>query len=750
MSIPPPPTFRAPTRESMLLLKGKIFAHAPMENDLSFMDPEMKRLHHNVTNILATASTPPPASRARHRLSGPSTLPATRGDSDDDSADDEPALAVLSDSLRSTNEKFFERISPKPDGPQRRGSSFVSGRRKLSKDATQGAHPPSLRHERQSWKGLAVFEKGLGGMIRQPVRSVSTPPESTGPGNGHPARHGARAECDQDRGGAPRPPIGDDGNPIRLQNIAPEVKGIAGYCRHPSSVKRPSTMHVQSSSDSKAVLMGLRARSDEATRTLATLKKLIDKESKDAATPSNDGSNDGSGVAQRKTTNKYPSSGVTGESNAPSNHVTQLLRAMENLQQINTELSAELAKASASGKGARSGFRRSNTVSPYLSRQTGTRPRQRPRFFSRVVQSSSDLLARRKSEKGQNEPMSCGVPRYRVEKTKRGADKVYFELAITQSKSTWTVERRIDEFFDLHRSLVKTASDLAKAEAKKGGNDGGAYSSVDFRRVGEARVPDLNVKKTSWLEKTPLRSFLYRRSREEMLVEKQVLLASWLANVLADSTLMSADLVRFLGGDVAAQPVVEDAGDTDVYDEEASELWNTSGSDFSEEGYCSYEDDDRDILEYAQAGGRVSPYPRQGFASAKDQHERLARDTVKRVALIRDESPTFPDYPPIISLGRGNPSYDRVGRRGVNVIQCFDAKVANGWWGDEVDDDEDEYDEEDENVGDKPVIPGPTVPPSFISPGHWSDDSAMRGTRGPSPSSPTPSVMLDAFFLAPA
>ena len=333
--------------------------------------------------------------------------------------------------------------------------------------------------------------------------------------------------------------------------------------------------------------------------------------------------------------------------------------------------------------------------------------------------------------------MSCGIPRYRVEKTKRCTDTVYFELVITQSKFTWTIKRRIDDFFDLRHFLVKTASDLAKAEAKKGGNDGGPYSSADFRRKGEARVPDLNVKKTSWLEKALFRCIIFRRSREEMLAEKQVLLASWLANVLMDSSLMSADLVRFLGGDVAAQLNLEDTGGTDVYDTEASDLWNNSRSDLSGERYWSYEDDDRNILDWAQAGVRVSPYPPQGFASTRDQREPLARETIKRVALILDDSPTFPDYSPQISLGRWSPSGDRVARQGVDAVECFDAKVANGWWGYEVDDEEDEYDKQDENVGDKPIMPEPAIPPSFISSGHWSDDSGMRGSRRRSPSSPT-------------
>lgn len=41
-SVPPPPTFRAPTRESILMQKGVKPSPMMMEEDLSFMDAEVR------------------------------------------------------------------------------------------------------------------------------------------------------------------------------------------------------------------------------------------------------------------------------------------------------------------------------------------------------------------------------------------------------------------------------------------------------------------------------------------------------------------------------------------------------------------------------------------------------------------------------------------------------------------------------------------------------------------------------------
>lgn len=391
----------------------------------------------------------------------------------------------------------------------------------------------------------------------------------------------------------------------------------------------PGLARRKASADSDVVLKDLRVRSAEATRTLEALKVMLKEEQggRESGAHAAEGKGEGENRSGRASTKLWPTSGDVVASDVPAvimanraanvsakgddtgdvqNRMVLLLEAMDNLQHINAELSAALNHSVSSSQTHRGRHRRGNSTSSLAPppRQTlGLRQRSH-RFSSSALlprhpRSSSDLLQRRRSEQGQAEPMSCGVPRHRVQVTKGGGEVVYFELAITQARSTWTVERRVDEFVQLRRVLVATAAGLAaggssvsstarwhrghsvgttavsreprlvRRWSSSGGKDGKRNVKDvqgvkdEHRRRAEARVPPLDVEESSWLEKSRFGSMLFgARKREEKLAEKQVLLASWLANVLADRELMSADLVRFLGGDsgVQTQPIVADAG----------------------------------------------------------------------------------------------------------------------------------------------------------------------------------------------
>lgn len=758
------------------------------------------RLHHNVATMLATASTPPPASQARCSLSGS----AAHGDSDDECTDDELALSVLRDNLRSTTEKFFERVPPEVGDSQRRASSLAPTGRGVTKDT---AHPAGVRHEHswhESWNGLADFEKGVGGMMRRPAGQVLAPPhrnvgygvnspltpsvreESTavvrrGPFDGEfyaqrPSGASGRSErrlvkrstlaeefdIDDNRRGTPSALDDRLWDPTRQQD-SQQGSRVPRKCKRSSSMEDPRLVGRRSSPISKETLMDLRARSAEATRNVEAMKALMVEDGKGGATQKRDRGR----VSQRHRQPAKPvvtsRESVTSPADSGSNRVPQLIRAVENLQKVNAELNAELARVS--GRNARAQYLRSRSSSSLMPRQRGIIKWRRSREFSvgkitgHHVQSSSDLLARRRSEKGQAEPMSCGVPRYRTQVTNRGTVAVYFELVITQAKSTWTIERRLEEFLELRRSLVKTAVDLAKADSKTVGPDGIAIGPDDFWRVGEARVPELDIKKSTWFERSSIRSLFSRRSREEMLAEKQVVLASWLAKVLADSKLMSADLVRFLGGDVAAQPVVADVGGADILvDTEATDSWGTSDSEslVDENLSSDFEDDGYDNTFGYSRGSLCSPRewtPRmENSRGSQDasKRERLSRTMVTRAALARLDMPTFPQHSQIISTGRKGRSSVRAASGRENVVGMSDAKAVNT--SGEGEDEEDEYDDEGQykDVGDSQIIPQPTVPPSFEASRRLADAPTLRELRAPSPSSPAQNLTLDAFFRAPA
>ncbi|CAM9186161.1 unnamed protein product, partial [Sphacelaria rigidula] len=277
-----------------------------------------------------------------------------------------------------------------------------------------------------------------------------------------------------------------------------------------------------------------------------------------------------------------------------------LLLAMENVEHISAQVSQLLQESS-------SHLRASSPSTPMLPLERGARPHQwqkrrprasvLPRVPRDIPRKSSALLQRRRSATGQVEPISCGVPRYRIE-VGRLVDEVFYEVAITQARSTWTVERRLDEFVTLRRALVATASKEAAAGKRQRGSSGEALpgmgaSGVETNRFddsyvvdGEKRVPELHVNGNSWLGNTSLGMMMSGRNREEALTEKQVLLASWLANVLADPQLMSPDLVRFLGGSdggVLAQPIMEEPIEEDTVEEPGG---IDCGSEFTEFDEC--------------------------------------------------------------------------------------------------------------------------------------------------------------------
>lgn len=273
-----------------------------------------------------------------------------------------------------------------------------------------------------------------------------------------------------------------------------------------------------------------------------------------------------------------------------------LLLAMDHLQHITAELSELI---SVDGENFAGDTPMSSTRDHRRRLERELRPKPR---------SSSVLLRRRRSAVGQTESISCGVPRYRVQVGKF-VDEVYFELSMTQARSMWTVERRLDEFFTLRVSLVATAADLATAAAaakrqrtsnrswdKRYGEPppaGGDIDNDDAYRQAELRVPVLAVKGNGWFEKSSLKFILSGRKREEILAEKQVLLASWLANILADAELMSPDLVLFLGGGdggVLAQPIVDEPTVRALDEEDSSDTSDSKSTGFEqsedEEGIC--------------------------------------------------------------------------------------------------------------------------------------------------------------------
>lgn len=279
-----------------------------------------------------------------------------------------------------------------------------------------------------------------------------------------------------------------------------------------------------------------------------------------------------------------------------------LLLAMENVEHISAQVSQLLRESSSR--------RRASSPSPH---ERGARPHQwqrrrprasvLPRIPRDMPRKSSALLQRRRSATGEVEPISCGVPRYRIQ-VGRLVDEVFYEVAITQARSTWTVERRLDEFVALRRALVATASKEAAVAAataagkRQRGSSGEALPGMGSSEVGtdrsddgdvadgEKRVPELHVNGNSWLGNTSLGMMMSGRKREEVLTEKQVLLASWLANVLADPQLMSPDLVRFLGGSdggVLTQPIIEEPIEDDTVEEPGG---IDCGSEFTEFDEC--------------------------------------------------------------------------------------------------------------------------------------------------------------------
>lgn len=824
---------------------------------------KIKRLHRDMANMLATASSPPSTPHTSRvvstvNTSSSSILPATRGspadDSEDDYSDDEPALAVLRDDLRNTSEKFFERVTP-PRGGQRRRSSSVAAKAVVAANEAHSNRKSQGLRQQQSWHGLNALTKGMGQDFKRRGSGTSSVTFQSRQGGGSgPITFSKHVDVSDGVQGGAASPSGEgemQGKQLVLGQLGGRVGGkrtvveskyeiVALRSGGGSLIERPAGLpfthankqrwsHAPATDDTSchsttASLTGweyggetldrgsaegelsrkqskahgledLRTRSEEATRTLEALKLLLVEEGRSQGI---ERSNRMQGQAAKlwptrsKSILSKQDGSVEGVDRMPL-----LLQAMENLQEINAELNKALRKQSA---GRRHGSHRKNSsASALLQQQHGPRRREvRSRqipgqlsaqgLLARQPRSSSDLLQRRRFEKGQSEPMSCGVPRYRTQVNKRGDEKVYFELAITQARSTWTVERRVSEFLDLRRSLVKSATDLAAAAAqrqkggsssrlssgraqrrsqgaqKEGGKDGGSSASDgDYRRAGECRVPQITIDTGNWFERSRLGAFFSPRKREEKLAEKQVLLASWLAKVFADRELMSPELVRFLGGDgnVLAQPIVTEnviLGDDGLYtnagflgqgDGRVDEFFESTESeeyDSSEEEEDDSESDTDDDLrspldglhgslvvpdEWALAalatngGDPGSARGRLEAAMGKRAGVVARRSGSPPVALMGSpQAPKFPDVAQMMSLGKKHPAE---GGAGGVVMKRWG--IRDGGQG------------------------APMVVERVISPKgetrRASDDPAQRQPMGPSPSSPTRRMALDAFFQAP-
>lgn len=827
---------------------------------------KIKRLHRDMANMLATASSPPSTPHTSRVVStintSSSILPATRGspadDSEDDYSDDEPALAVLRDDLRSTTEKFFERVTP-PRGGQRRRSSSVAAKAVVAANEAHSNRTYQGLRQPQSWNGLNALTKGMGqDFIRRGSGTSSVTFQSRQGGGSGPITFSKHVDVSDKGQGGEASPSAVEGEIQGKQLVLGQLGGWVGGERAVveskdeivavrsgggSLIERPAGLplthankqrwsHAPTTDDtschsttasltgweyggetpdrgsaegelsrkqSKAhVLENLRARSEEATRTLEALKLLLVEEG-----PSQ-GIERSTRMQGRQAVKLWPTRRKIGDQRDGSvegvDRMPLLLQAMENLQEINAELNKALRKQSA---GSRHGIhRKSTSASALLQQQKNRRRREvRPRqsagqlsaqgLLARQPRSSSDLLQRRRFEKGQSEPMSCGIPRYRTQVNKRGDEKVYFELAITQARSTWTVERRVIEFVDLRRSLVNSATDLAAAAAQRqkggsssrlssgraqqrsqgaqkleGGGDGGSNASDgDYRRAGECRVPQITIDTGNWFERSRLGAFFPSRKREEKLAEKQVLLASWLAKVLADRELMSPEVVRFLGGDgnVLAQPIVTEnailggdglyanagflgQGDGHVdefFESTESEEYDSEEEEEEEDDSESDTDDDlRSPLdglhgslvvpdEWALAalatngGDPGSARGRLEAAMGKRAGVVARRSGSPPVTLIGSpQAPKFPDVAQMVSLGKKHPAE---GGAGGVVMKRWG--IRDGGRG------------------------APMVVERVISPKREtrraSDDPAQRQPRGPSPSSPTRRMALDAFFQAP-
>ncbi|CAN0528919.1 unnamed protein product, partial [Ectocarpus sp. 12 AP-2014] len=189
MPPPPPPTFRAPTRDSINVGAGR--SSTMDEQDLSFMDSEIKRLHRDMANMLAWETpladengnnsqlswSSPGASEAEAAepagARGAGVVIARRtnltGDSDFDLSDDDDAIALLKDDLRTTTERFFDRLPRQQQRAGRRASAIVPTGASPGGDSIHRNSGSStvggvgVLRQQQSWSVLTELEKGVGG-----------------------------------------------------------------------------------------------------------------------------------------------------------------------------------------------------------------------------------------------------------------------------------------------------------------------------------------------------------------------------------------------------------------------------------------------------------------------------------------------------------------------------------------------------------------------------------------------------------
>lgn len=573
---------------------------------------QITRLHRDVTTLLASSPMSLPFNSGRTRAL---TSECRRlCDSDDDDYSDDPAsIGELKDELRNTTERFFVRDTRLNNNPTRRASEYP-----FASEPRAGDTSRATLIQQHSCNGLPSWERSVGDQLSAKSRSASC---LHGAGSGESPAVLAAATVGSEGLVAADVMVDDSGEDgaaeeapisISLEGVTAVQRGrpqqdharlaecgcspgVSSETAHsirgspwrprPGDPKPPPGVR----SPLMVLLKDLRDRSEQASRILQALKDLLMEEAAVESigarleAPPSEGLWPGAGP-WLPFGESFGTMGPESDGRKARNsekRMPLLLLAMDHLQQITAGVSDVLSE-----QRRLSGPTRSLASSGPLARKL--RPRLR---------SSSVLLRRRRSANGQAEPISCSVPRYRIQ-VGRLVDDVYFEVAITQAKSMWTVERRLDEFLDLRRSLVATVKEQAEAAKRRrrsvirhGGGSPLAEADV------EARVPVLNITGSRWLETYALRVLVSRRKQKEIMAERQVHLASWLASVLADPQLMSPEFVRFLGGDgnVMAQPVVEayiqDMMDPGSDDSVCSESEDSESDSFSGSRFASEEDD---------------------------------------------------------------------------------------------------------------------------------------------------------------
>lgn len=739
--------------------------------------------------------------------------PRRLSDSDDDYSD-EPALGELRNDLRSTTERLFMRR--RSARMSRRSSERYADKGALVASNTDAvtAHlslDTGLRH-RNSCNGLSQWEKSVGrSMSRSISKSASCSPETGGSCSTDQREYGPSRNAFLLRNLAGSARLGDT---VRYDDVIDGKSASGGVsdtddgCSAVSSATNPlvpsrnsyrgllmpaspytpsgpdtyppptsgtstgaaaagaeigivaGEVETPSSHDAlvKTVLLDLRARSEDAGRILEALKVvLMDDSMAESVAAMKYARPRGQTYPQnlwhagsRESSEEIPASmnrsSTGGGGSGSDKRMPLLLLAMDHMKQMTTQLSHLLKED----------CRRASAPPSSLPRHPSRRFERHQRWRRQRPAISSVLLRRRGSARGQVEPISCGVPRYRIQ-VGRLVDDVYFEVAITQARSMWTVERRLDEFYELRRSLIATASEQAAAAAAvvavkrqrgsigdalligrgEGGNGSGGCDDK-FRDYAESRVPKIAVGESSWLMNSSIGFIMSGRKREEVLAERQVLLASWLAEVLADPQLMSTDLIRFLGGagdGVLVQPIIEES--PNEADESESVDSQSESTDLEESGDWANTGVYKSIVTNGRGeelGNGVDDRPWRWHSGSVDHIE----SATCRQATLRSESQPS-RAPQLVSTLSHSESRESHGSEAV----ADGDRLNYGWEASKCRRDEGEAEE-----GGRGVIFASPVSPTL------SFTESMKGfdeARSPSSSLSTPprQLSLDDFFRAP-